>query len=75
MSDHDLPIGFRYIDYCVFPKTRQIQHQQTGLSFRFNHGRHLELLGPKQMSDQIVELVARGSRAVLDSWPAGSIAW
>jgi hypothetical protein len=76
MSDLDTPFGYRTIDYVVFPALQQIQHQRTGVCFRFDRGRKLSRLGPEaSSSDPEAIMVERGARAVLDQWPQGSILW
>ncbi len=62
------------LDYAGLSLTRQIQHQHTGISFRFDHGQSLELLGPRY-DERTLRAVERGARSVLNQWPKGSIAW
>ena len=67
MRDFDAPLGFREIDFSVLPAPAcQIQHQRTGLSFRFAN-RRLEELGDHSAADKPwFPLVIDGARRVLN---------
>ncbi len=70
-----LPLEYRPIAYAVFPETCQIQHQHSGIAFRYSSGGVLELLSPANYEREYQTLTALGARAVLDSWPKGSLKW
>ena len=71
------PSGYAFIDFAVIPEARQIQHRGTGVSYRFNPGHKLSLLGPERLDldAQTLEKIERGARAVLNRWPQGTIPW
>jgi hypothetical protein len=63
---HDSPKSFRTVDYVVSPEKREIRHEATGISFRFNHSRGLAMLSRPERNFEEEIQAEFGARAVLD---------
>jgi hypothetical protein len=68
--EYKSPKSFRVVDYVISPEKREIKHEATGISFRFNHSRGLAMLSrPERNFEE--EMHALG--AAINRGPAKSL--
>ncbi len=64
--EHKSPKSFRTVDYVISPEKREIKHEATGISFRFNHSRGLAMLSRPERNFEEEIQAEFGARTVLD---------